>query len=96
MSYIQINSLWKQFGDNVILERISTSVEQGSFVTMVGASGCGKSTFLNMLLGIEKPSRGSITLEGHPLKAEPDGERGIVFQKYSVFSRTVTQGTPNR
>ena len=85
MSYIQIDNLWKQFGTAVILERISTQVEQGSFITMVGASGCGKSTFLNMLLGIEKPTQGTITLEGQPLKAEPDGERGIVFQKYSVF-----------
>lgn len=83
--FIKVDNLWKQFGDNVILERINVTVEQGSFVTLVGTSGCGKSTFLNMLLGIETPTQGSITLEEQPLKAEPDGERGIVFQKYSVF-----------
>ncbi len=85
MSYIEIDNVWKQFGDALILERVNAQVDRGSFVTLVGASGCGKSTFLNMLLGIETPSRGSITLEDQPLKAEPDGERGIVFQKYSVF-----------
>ena len=63
-----------------------------AFITMVGASGCGKSTFLNMLLGIEKPSRGTITLQDQPLKAEPDGERGIVFQKYSVFPHLTVRG----
>jgi len=85
MSYIQIQNLWKQFGDTIVLERINAEVEQGSFVTLVGTSGCGKSTFLNMLLGIQQPSRGTIMLDGSPLKAEPDAERGIVFQKYSVF-----------
>ncbi len=52
---------------------------------MVGASGCGKSTFLNMLLGIEAPTKGSLLLDGKPVKSEPDEDRGIVFQHYSVF-----------
>ncbi|RCU45293.1 ABC transporter ATP-binding protein [Corallincola holothuriorum] len=85
MSYIQIKNIWKSYGDNVVLERLNKNVEQGEFVTLVGASGCGKTTFLKMLLGVEIPSKGSIKLEGQPLKAEPDGERGIVFQRYSVF-----------
>ena len=85
MSYIQVNNLWKQFGQTPVLERIDAEIDQGAFVTLVGTSGCGKSTFLNLLLGISRPTRGSITLEGHQLKAEPDGERGIVFQRYSVF-----------
>jgi NitT/TauT family transport system ATP-binding protein len=85
MSYIQINSLWKEYGDQVVLERINNRVEQGEFITIVGASGCGKTTFLNMLLGTESPSRGSICIEGKPLAPEPDEERGIVFQRYSVF-----------
>ncbi len=52
---------------------------------MVGASGCGKSTFLRLLLGQEKPTRGDILLDGQPLAAEPDRSRGVVFQRYSVF-----------
>ena len=73
------------YGDNLVLERLNLTVEQGEFVSMVGASGCGKSTFLNMLLGKESPTKGKITLENKPLIQEPDAERGIVFQKYSVF-----------
>ncbi|GLR71511.1 ABC transporter ATP-binding protein [Agaribacter marinus] len=85
MSFLTINNLWKSYGDVQVLERINLSVEQGEFVSMVGASGCGKSTFLNMLLGKEQATRGQILLEGNMLKQEPDEERGIVFQRYSVF-----------
>jgi len=60
-------------------------VGQGEFCTLVGASGCGKSTFLKMLLGQEQPSRGRLTLQDEPFPAEPDRNRGIVFQRYSVF-----------
>ena len=52
---------------------------------MVGPSGCGKTTFLRMLLGEESPTRGTIELDGKPLVAEPGPDRGVVFQRYSVF-----------
>jgi NitT/TauT family transport system ATP-binding protein len=85
MSFLQINRLWKSYGQAQILERLNLTVEQGEFVSMVGASGCGKSTLLKMILGSEFASKGEILLEGKPLSKEPDAERGIVFQKYSVF-----------
>ncbi len=85
MSMISIDNVWKSYGDNLVLERIHADVEQGEFVTLVGASGCGKTTFLKLLLGIESPTKGRLLLDGEPLKAEPDGNRGIVFQRYSVF-----------
>lgn len=85
MSYIDINNVWKEYGDNVVLERLNLKVEEGEFCTIVGASGCGKTTFLRMLLGEEAPSRGAIVLGGKPLPVEPSAERGIVFQRYSVF-----------
>ena len=75
-----------------MLERISLDVASGSFVTMVGASGCGKTTFLRMLLGVEAPTRGRITVDGAPLRAEPDRDRGIVFQRYSVFPHLTVLG----
>jgi NitT/TauT family transport system ATP-binding protein len=85
MAFIHVNNLWKSYGEQVVLERINLEIQEGQFCTMVGASGCGKSTFLRLLLGQEKPSKGSITLDGQPLAAEPDASRGIVFQKYSVL-----------
>lgn len=82
---IEISHIWKRYGDSVILENISATVEEGEFVTLVGASGCGKSTFLRMLLGTESPSQGEIKIDGKPIPDEPDAERGVVFQQYSVF-----------
>lgn len=82
---IEIKQVWKEYGDNIVLERLNLTVNEGDFVSIVGASGCGKTTFLNMLLGTETPSRGQMLLDGEPLTQEPGVERGIVFQKYSVF-----------
>lgn len=83
--FIEAKGLWKLYGDNVVLERINIKVKAGEFVTLLGTSGCGKSTFLKMLLGMETPTRGQLLLEGKPIPSEPDQSRGIVFQQYSVF-----------
>jgi len=85
MSFITVKNLWKEYGDHVVLENLSLSVNQGEFCTLVGASGCGKSTFLKMLLGQETLTRGELLLEGNAFPEEPDRNRGIVFQRYSVF-----------
>ncbi|MBX2859076.1 MAG: ABC transporter ATP-binding protein [Cellvibrionaceae bacterium] len=85
MPYIAMKNVSKEYGDQVVLERLNNRVEQGEFITIVGASGCGKTTFLKMLLGTEVPSRGQILLENQTLSPEPDENRGIVFQRYSVF-----------
>ncbi len=82
---IEIRNLWKQYNDTVVLEQINKYVAEGEFITMVGSSGCGKSTFLNLLLGTQRPSRGELLLDGAQVKDEPGPDRGIVFQQYSVF-----------
>lgn len=89
---IEARNVWKNYGDNVVLESMNIKVNAGEFVTMVGTSGCGKSTFLKMLLGMETVSRGELLLDGKAIPQEPDQSRGIVFQQYSVFSHlTVLQ-----
>ena len=85
MSFITVNNVWQQYDDQVVLEGLNLSIAEGEFCTLVGASGCGKSTFLRLLLGQEVPSKGSILLDGQPLAKEPDASRGVVFQRYSVF-----------
>lgn len=82
---IQVKNVWMQYGENVVLEGLNITVQEGEFVTLVGTSGCGKSTFLNMLLGTVQPTKGSILLDGKPIPEEPGPDRGIVFQQYSVF-----------
>lgn len=85
MSGIVFDKVWKEYGDNVVLERLDLTIAPRSFVALVGPSGCGKTTFLRMLLGEESPTRGTIVVDSEPLKMEPDSDRGVVFQRYSVF-----------
>lgn len=85
MTQVTVENVWKVYGDQTVLENINLEVEAGSFVALVGPSGCGKSTFLRMMLGDEAPSKGRILLDGVELDAEPSPDRGVVFQKYSVF-----------
>ena len=85
MNAIVFDKVWKEYGDHVVLEQINLDIAPRSFVALVGPSGCGKTTFLRMLLGEEIATRGSILVDGKTLKAEPDSDRGVVFQRYSVF-----------
>jgi NitT/TauT family transport system ATP-binding protein len=84
-SAVSIQNVWKEYAGQMVLENISFDVAPRSFVSLVGPSGCGKSTFLRMLLGVEAPTRGQILVDGQPLTVEPSPDRGVVFQKYSVF-----------
>jgi NitT/TauT family transport system ATP-binding protein len=85
MSLIQLDDVWVEYGDKIVLEKVDLSIADGAFVSIVGPSGAGKSTFLRLLTGQEAPTRGRVLLEGEPLRPEPGPERGVVFQRYSVF-----------
>lgn len=102
MTLIEMRNVWKRYpasgndragrATKVVLENIHLAVRQREFVTIVGASGCGKTTFLRLLLGEITPCEGVIELAGQPLAAEPDGNRGVVFQRYSVFPHLTVLG----
>jgi NitT/TauT family transport system ATP-binding protein len=85
MARVTAKGIWKTYGEHVVLENVNLDVEHHEFITIVGASGCGKTTFLKMLLGIDTPSKGSLLIDGQPIVAEPNADRGIVFQRYSLF-----------
>jgi NitT/TauT family transport system ATP-binding protein len=85
MSHVSVRDLWMEYPGQVVLERVNLEIPSGSFNVLIGPSGCGKTTFLRLLLSMEQPSRGSILLDGEPLPPEPGPDRGIVFQRYSVF-----------
>jgi NitT/TauT family transport system ATP-binding protein len=89
---VSVQNVWKTYGDHVVLENLRLEVADNEFVTIVGASGCGKTTFLRMLLGTEQPTRGSILIDGQPIRPEPDPARGIVFQRYSLFPHLSVMG----
>lgn len=92
MSLIEINRIWKEYAGKTVLENVSLAVDGNEFVTIVGASGCGKSTFLRILLGEVKADKGTIRLDGKPLASEPTVERGVVFQNYSLFPHLTVLG----
>ncbi len=85
MTQVTVKHLWKEYGDQVVLENVNLQIDDHEFVTIVGASGCGKTTFLKMLLGVETPTRGQFLIDGSALPGEPGPDRGIVFQRYSLF-----------
>lgn len=89
---LSLQDIWIEYGDKVVLERINLEIEEGSFVSIIGPSGAGKSSLLRLVLGQDTSSRGSITLDGVPLKAECEPDRGVVFQRYSVFPHMTVLG----
>lgn len=92
MALLSLKNLWVEYGEKVVLERISLDIAEGSFVSIIGPSGAGKSSLLRVVLGQEKPTRGTITLDGAPLPPECGPDRGVVFQRYSVFPHLTVLG----
>jgi NitT/TauT family transport system ATP-binding protein len=92
---IEVTALTKHFkskgGDVKALERINLSIEHGEFVTVVGASGCGKSSLLRLLAGLDVIDGGSIVANGSRVEG-PSVERAMVFQDYSLFPWLTVMG----
>ena len=66
------------------LEATDLAVAENDFVTVLGPSGCGKSTLLRIVAGLDRPTAGTVTLDGRPV-AGPGADRGMVFQSYTLF-----------
>ncbi|WP_028081575.1 ABC transporter ATP-binding protein [Solimonas soli] len=92
MSAIRVRKVWVEYGAQIVLEKLHLDIAAGDFVAIVGPSGCGKTTFLRLLLGQERPTRGALLLDGEAMPNEPDADRGIVFQRYSVFPHLTVLG----
>lgn len=88
---IEVSHLHKQFGDNVILDDLSLSVNKGEVVVLIGPSGCGKSTLLRCLNGLEPIQGGTVSLHGEPVEYGKSSltrirqKIGMVFQNYDLF-----------
>ena len=82
---LAFDNVWLEYGEKIVLERVDLGIAERSFVSIVGPSGAGKSSFLRLALGQEAPSRGRILLNGKALRPECGPDRGVVFQRYSVF-----------
>lgn len=84
---LQVKSVEKKFGDRPILKGISLEIQEGEFVTLLGASGSGKTTLLRVIAGFEKAESGEVWMGGVRIDQEPPYRRPVntVFQNYALF-----------
>ncbi len=81
---VKVRNLTKCFGDLTVLDDISFDIKKGDFVCIVGPTGCGKTTFLNLLVKLIEPTKGEILIDGEP--ADPKKHNlSFVFQEPSAF-----------
>ncbi len=88
MAILTFNNVHKGFGEGAnrveVLNDICLEVQEGEFLAILGFSGTGKSTLMNLIAGLETPDRGSVNFKGKPING-PSPERGLVFQNYSLM-----------
>ena len=87
--FLKIERLTQKFpdgqgGELTVFENASFGIEQGEFVCILGHSGCGKSTIMNILAGLAEPTSGVVKMEGAAVSG-PSLDRGVVFQNYSLL-----------
>jgi NitT/TauT family transport system ATP-binding protein len=92
---LAVQDLRKAFGhagdQHVVFEEVSLEIRRREFVCIIGSSGCGKSTFIRIVAGLDEATGGEILLDGKPVSG-PGPDRGMVFQGYTLFPwRTVKQ-----
>lgn len=84
---LELEGIRKSFGKTQVLKGISLSIRQGEFITFLGASGCGKTTTLRIIAGLESPDEGRVLLNGKDVTALEPNQRNVntVFQNYALF-----------
>ena len=86
MSFLKIENLSKRFAPDLppVFENVNFGIERGEFVCIIGHSGCGKSTILNVLAGLESASSGYAYMDNREI-AGPSLDRGVVFQSHALM-----------
>lgn len=88
---LELRDISKSFDGTSVLRNIGLTVNEGDFVSIIGYSGTGKSTLINLVAGLQQPTSGTAEMDGKPITG-PGPERGIVFQNYSLLPwLTVTE-----
>jgi nitrate/nitrite transport system ATP-binding protein len=82
--FLKVEGLAKRYGDATVFDSVNFGLTQGEFVCIIGHSGCGKTTILNVLAGLESASEGHVFMDGREVTA-PGLERGVVFQGHALM-----------
>jgi spermidine/putrescine transport system ATP-binding protein len=84
---LSLNNVTKYYGRNKVLDEVSLDIPRGAFVTLLGASGCGKTTTLRIIAGLEGVDEGSVSIGGADITSAPPEARPVntVFQSYALF-----------
>ena len=84
---VEIEGVNNIYGSNHVVKDLNLSIEEGEFLTLLGSSGCGKTTTLRMIAGFEEPTSGTIMVEGERVEEKEPFERNVntVFQSYALF-----------
>ena len=87
MALLELKGITAGYGQNVILRDFNLNVERGEFVSLLGSSGCGKTTTLRLIAGFSEPMQGTISFDGRDYTHVPLHKRnfGFVFQSYALF-----------
>jgi osmoprotectant transport system ATP-binding protein len=97
---IALQDVTKWFGDRVALDHVCLDVEPGTIHVLLGASGSGKSTILRLVLGLLRPDRGDVLVDGLSVSArsreELAGRIGYVVQEGALFPHLTAAHTPSR
>ena len=88
MAYLELNNVYKTYGQGEhateVLSNINLAIEEGEFVAIVGFTGSGKTTLVNLINGLLKPTSGEVLFKGEPVVGTSH-ERGVIFQNYSLL-----------
>jgi nitrate/nitrite transport system ATP-binding protein len=84
MPFVRVEELGKVYGPLVVFDRVGFDIEKGEFVCLIGHSGCGKSTILNAVAGLDRASAGRVVVDGAEVRG-PSLDRGVVFQSHALL-----------
>ncbi len=95
MGILNFKNVSKSFGEGTartdVLKGINLDVREGEFLVILGFSGTGKTTLINLMAGLDTPTDGGVTFKGAPIKG-PGPERGVIFQNYSLMPWLTVSG----